>query len=387
MKQIHHKNTLIYYDGIQVFDAQDDIGGGYIGILVDTAESDHDHYLVVGIAPVQLQRLRLAEIDLRAAIIGRPETEWFLASAPAGREAEGTLELEARTGDIPDEYLPGTGLFLGAHDAGPPCSAFNEARSRNTVALELSIESPMPSEQHRVPLGLLTGVLGNFGSLLKHAYDRARQGTPGPGASARRSDWRRIFDVAVPAIPGSVKVLLLASESPGLFGQTGVAAALEIVDKLAATASDPGNAIQIVKEFQGHTAGAFLRLVQFAAESEISLAYTWASPDRADVSSASISRPQAAALAQVLVSSEKLGTEVKTLTGTLRKVDADKGGWRLKSHTDGEEYSGKIGAGVSLSKVIIDSEYTFICEETTEFAIASGKETQKLVLTILRENH
>lgn len=91
-------------------------------------------------------------------------------------------------------------------------------------------------------------------------------------------------------------------------------------------------------------------------------------------------------LAEVLVSSEKLGTEVKTLTGTLRKVDADKGEWRLKSHTDGEEYSGKIGAGVSLSRVIIDSEYTFICEETTEFAIASGKETQNLTLTSLREN-
>lgn len=384
MKQIHHKNTLIYYDGVQVFDAQDDIGGSYIGVLVDTAEPGHDHYLVVGIAPAELQRLRLAEIDLRAAIIGRPGAEWFLA--PAAKGADGTLELEARTGEIPEEYLPGAGLFLGARGAGPQCSAFNEARSRNTVVLELSIESPVPSEEHRVPLGLLTGVLGNFGSLLKHAYDRARQGTPGPGASAGRSDWRRIFDVAVPALPGSVKVLLLASESPGLFGQTGVAAALEIVDKLAAAASDPGNAIQIVKEFQGHTAGAFLRLVQFAAESEISLAYTWASPDRADVSSASISRPQAAALAEVLVSSEKLGTEVKTLTGILRKVDADKGEWRLKSHADSEEYSGKIGAGVSLSRVIIDSEYTFICEETTEFAIASGKETQKLILTSLKEN-
>lgn len=384
MMKIHHKNTLIYYDGVQVFDAQDDIGGNYIGVLVDTAESGHDHFLVVGIAPAELQRLRLAEIDLRAAIIGRPGKGWFLAAATAG--VGGPLDLEERTGDIPEEYLPGDGLFLGARSVGSPCSAFNEARSRNTVALELSIESPVPSEQHRVPLGLLTGVLMIFGTLLKHAYDRARQGTSGPGASAGRCDWRRIFDVAVPALPGSVKVLLLASESPGLFGQTGVAAALDIVDKLAATASDPDNAIHRVKEFQGHTAGAFLRLVQFAAESELSLAYTWASPDRADVSSASISRPQAAALAEALVSSESLGTEVKTLTGTLRKVDADKGEWRLKSHTDGEEYSGKIGAGVSLSKVIIDSEYTFVCEETTEFALASGKETQKLTLTSLREN-
>ncbi|MGC9258684.1 MAG: hypothetical protein ACP5I8_01210 [Phycisphaerae bacterium] len=63
-----------------------------------------------------------------------------------------------------------------------------------------------------------------------------------------------------------------------------------------------------------------------------------------------------------------------------------KGEWRLKSHTDGEEYSGKTGAGVSLSKVTIDSEYTFVCEETTEFALASGKETQKLTLMSLREN-
>ena len=36
MKPIKHTNTLVYYDGVQVFAGQDAVGDHYIGAMIDT---------------------------------------------------------------------------------------------------------------------------------------------------------------------------------------------------------------------------------------------------------------------------------------------------------------------------------------------------------------
>ena len=46
MKTIKHTNTLVYYDGVQVFAGQDAVGSHYIGAMIDTV-GDADQYLVV----------------------------------------------------------------------------------------------------------------------------------------------------------------------------------------------------------------------------------------------------------------------------------------------------------------------------------------------------
>ena len=50
--RIRHVRTLVYYDGPQVFEARDTIGGHYIAVM---GASDEIRYLVAGVAPERLQ--------------------------------------------------------------------------------------------------------------------------------------------------------------------------------------------------------------------------------------------------------------------------------------------------------------------------------------------
>jgi hypothetical protein len=50
MKTIRHTATLFYYDGPQVFEARDPIGGHYVAVMVEPQDGK-DRYLVTGVAP------------------------------------------------------------------------------------------------------------------------------------------------------------------------------------------------------------------------------------------------------------------------------------------------------------------------------------------------
>ena len=63
MKAIKHANTLVYYDGVQVFAGQDAGGDNYIGTMID-AVGDADRYLVVAVGPDPLRRFYAGDLDL-----------------------------------------------------------------------------------------------------------------------------------------------------------------------------------------------------------------------------------------------------------------------------------------------------------------------------------
>ena len=64
MKTIRHTTTLFYYDGPQVFEARDTIGGHYVAVMVEPQDGQ-DCYLVAGVEPERLRQFRaglLAEL-------------------------------------------------------------------------------------------------------------------------------------------------------------------------------------------------------------------------------------------------------------------------------------------------------------------------------------
>ena len=97
MKTVKPADTLYYYDGPQVLEARDAIGGHYIAVMVQRLD-DYDRYLVAGVAPERLRQFRSGTLDLRTLLVDADEQhEWYLASAPAGPEQPMTLE--------PDRYV------------------------------------------------------------------------------------------------------------------------------------------------------------------------------------------------------------------------------------------------------------------------------------------
>ena len=80
MKTIRHENTLFYYDGPQVFEARDAIGGHYVAVTVES-DTEFDRYLVAGVSPERLRQFRSGALDLKSLLIERAEEEWYLAES------------------------------------------------------------------------------------------------------------------------------------------------------------------------------------------------------------------------------------------------------------------------------------------------------------------
>ena len=120
MKSIRHTNTLFYYDGPQVFEARDAIGGHYVAVMVapephsETAapsDGSSDRYLLAGVAPERLRQFRAGAIDLRSMLVGSDEDERYVAIARNG--VGNALELERLTTPLIEiGYLPNEGFLL-----------------------------------------------------------------------------------------------------------------------------------------------------------------------------------------------------------------------------------------------------------------------------------
>jgi hypothetical protein len=251
----------------------------------------------------------------------------------------------------------------------------NESEARNSLALEVVLESEAPAQEHRIRADILSGALFSIQNLVKHAYrkivtkDNARE----LGINREAAP---ILDVAVPAAAGSFRMLLIPSnEYPNLFNASEVGRALEVVDYLLADAPNPEKTLRRVQEYSGHTASAFLRFLKFVNDSGSAISYSWAAPDRSGVSVRMLSHQDMLPLIDIMSKTENLGSEKNDAGGEIAKIDVDAGTWRLFSSEDGKEYSGKIRAGISLSHLETDENYVFECEEEVEEVSGTGRET------------
>ena len=110
MKPVRHATTLVYYDGVQVFEGRDRIGGHYVGVMVDTSE-DSDRYLVTGVDPERLRLFRSGGLDLRNMLLEEGEQEWYFTNV--ADDFQLPLQLMQQNGPLEDqEFLPEEGFVL-----------------------------------------------------------------------------------------------------------------------------------------------------------------------------------------------------------------------------------------------------------------------------------
>lgn len=118
MKTAQLTATLLYYDGVQVFEGRDDSGSCYLGALVDS-EPDADRYLITSVSLEHLRDLRSGTRDLRAVLLECSREAWYLARVGDGFASP--FVLERQKGALLDhDYLPEDGVLLaedGVEDA------------------------------------------------------------------------------------------------------------------------------------------------------------------------------------------------------------------------------------------------------------------------------
>lgn len=375
MKTIRHTATLYYYDGPQVFEARDAIGGHYIGVMI-TPTGGRERYMIAGVEPERLRQFRIGALDLRSLLLERSEPNWFFASP--GADAGAPLTLETRSEALAAfAELPEPGFVL--HDRPADTETVREARARNNLVLEVAVEPPESAAEHRIRVGTLTALLGHIQTLVKHAYGWALRDL---SLESRRSIDRseaHLMDVVVPAAAGSFRVMLEASHGPDLLGQNELGRALQRVDELFAHVGDPARTMTAVKAHRGHLAGAYLRLLRFLVESKTGLRYSWAQPAFAEPRGHNVAESEAGPIVELLSGVSNLASEPVELVGALKKADVDNGSWRLAAGDS--DIAGRIKpGGPSLAGLKLESHYRFFCVEEIE-ETQGGREQRTLYLT------
>ena len=371
MKTIRHTNTLFYYEGPQVFEAHDSIGGHYVAVMVEP-DRPNERYLVAGVAPERLRQFRSGMLDLRSLLIESDKEEQYLATVASGLHYPLVLD-HLRTPLINSGFLPDAGFVL--HYCPSDDSVLREARERQNLVLEIAAEPPEAATQHRIRANTLAEMLHRVQAMIKCAY---RVATSGNGNRYRQPD-EDMMDVVVPAAAGSFQIVLEAVSMPDLFGDSELANALRRIDALFKDTANPEETLNVVKEHRGHLAGAYLKLLRFLVEQKTGLRYSWAEPKSERPSNRAVSQSEAGPLVDILSSVTNLGSERVTLEGTFERFNRGSGLWGLLT-TEGSR-SGKIrDAGPSLDGLEVGGCYRFHCDEEIEEINITGRELRVLYL-------
>ena len=111
-KTVKPTAILDYYDGVLLFEAQDLLGGHYIG-AAGKPKDGYARFVVTGARPERLIEFRFGTLDLRTLLLEGPGGEWYITSTN-GNLGE-SLVLEPQEGNLADitGLLPLEGYTLG----------------------------------------------------------------------------------------------------------------------------------------------------------------------------------------------------------------------------------------------------------------------------------
>ncbi len=107
-KTIHHKRTLFYYDGPQLFLAHDQSCTQYLCLLVENAE-EFDRFLCVPVSEVRLREFYEGRIDLRKIYAEPERKELYYTDIIDSFEGEIHL-FPMQYEDLREEWLPEAGF-------------------------------------------------------------------------------------------------------------------------------------------------------------------------------------------------------------------------------------------------------------------------------------
>ena len=128
-KQITYERTIEYYEGIQLFEARDPIGGTYVASYLGPDEAA-DKYLLVGCEPEKLRQFRNGSIDLKTLMGMSAKHGWCVADVTDFDEPFSFAPEDSD--EIPDDILPKPGSFITGVEVRP--RGYQEGKAKATIS-------------------------------------------------------------------------------------------------------------------------------------------------------------------------------------------------------------------------------------------------------------
>ena len=274
---------LDYYDGIQIFEGRDAIGGNYVAMLIDRVDNGVFRYLATGANPERLRQFRVGELDLLTLLLEAPGGEWFLIYDDAGYGESMTLVPQDGALAKQEDLLPGPNLTLTEWAIDD--LAIKRALESNKTVFEFSLAPPESAYEGRIRSDTLSEVLGQTQVVVKRAYRSAVKERKERGAAGRPAADGYLMDVVALAAGGEAFRVILESAVPlddpirhPMFAPGELVKGLKRMDEVFQSAIEPDRAREIVLNHKGDLAEAYTKLLGILAEKNTGFHYSWADP-------------------------------------------------------------------------------------------------------------
>ncbi len=375
MRKLKNQKSLIYYDGLQVFLAEDQFGTRYVCTLANRSD-ETDIYLCTMISKQNEEDLLLGKIDL-AGVYDDPEVETYFTLKSTDEMATRAKVDSILRSEIQSNWLPEKGVYFD-FDAKIGSEIVAESVKRQKALINCRLNPPESMIESKIFADNLGRAASLLQKLVKYAFRYAIKDFDSKSKRSLYLDEHYLLEV-YGFSPGSFTLNMQSHKDPDLFGYPEVERAFRIIDDIFDSVEDPQQTVAKLSSLGGLLAIAYRDFVKFISETESSVSYEWARPDRNQLYGKSLTHEQAGPLYEALIERQDLGVEKITFTGYLTKVDEKARTWRIVNEEDGREYSGK--SDVKLTGLVIqDKIYRLECEEVIEEQKGSGKEITKYIL-------
>ena len=381
-RKIKYIDTIIYYDGPQLIQAEDQLHTKYLCTLVDRKNST-DTYLCLPISPENMNRFLWGEVDL-LTIIEQSETEEIFTGYTNQERFENLLLEPIQLDDIDPVWLPEPGLFV---DTQPTDDlVIKEATERNRAIFHFSLNPPEARVDFKINADSLGQAIYLIQRLIKHAFRK----TLLEYDAATRSTYNIPDNYELQVIgvsPGSFTVHMQNKAFAGLLGSAPIEKALMLLDKVNINTESAQITVNTLAEYGGHFVVAYRDLVKFMVDNDIPISYQWTTPELKSVNKRRITSKQAKPIYELLIERYEIAKEKRTITGTVVAINMERKTWGIRDIEEGRLHTGTVidTSGESLSGITIGRIYEFNCEEELEEERSTGKEVTHLHLMSFRE--
>jgi hypothetical protein len=353
MNTITYITTLLFFDYPQIFLGRDSVGTYYVCMMVEEYEDKPPTYYATVISIERYKRLIQGLEDLKNIYLNPEMKKYFLVNYHSEN-----VFLLTDSSFIAD-YLPDEGLVLDMPDDDVLLEAKNQ---RSPVAI-IQLKPDEAKDHARIHTGRLAQFLDIFERNMRQlGRYTLKKGGENNFYTEDEASFTDVYGFSY----GSFTVKLRSTlPSDMLNDSPRVSSMFALFNEFLVLSNNPDKLVAAFKErnFVGHAANTWLKLLEFIANDQCPFIYHWATPVNHQSYSSSITVDSALSAINHIKASDITTTNV-VLEGRVEAVTLSSNRWSLRAE-DNKLYKGHTREGLTLSGIVINTKrYKFKCIET-----------------------